>query len=586
MQQYAFTAEPLLNTANVWENGGAPQGQRYSSTVGTPTVAEYVLGRLADLGIDRVFGVPGDYSFPIDDAIETSTRLSWVVCANELNAAYAADGYARRRGASILTTTYGVGELSAINGVMGAKAHRVPIFHVAGEPSTRIQRLGLPTHHTMGDGVFGNFFTMSAACCGVSARITPDNAVQEMERVIGEALRLSQPAFIQIPQDFALMPVLGTPVHGAALPEAAKSRSESTEVAAAVRAINERLAVAKRPVAMPTLQVGRYHAQKQVLSFLKRSRIPFSLTTLDKGVLDERHPGYLGLYVGEKSAPATAGRAVLSADLVLCLGEVIQEDFNTGNWSAMLDPDRMIVLGPDYVRIDDRVFTACMLPDVVAGLARTAKPVPARRHPAPRQLPMTGKVTDLTSSAALYPRLQRFLQAGDILIVDGGSAVGKCAPLLLPEGVGFESQILWGSIGWATPCTLGVAMAEPDSRAITITGDGAHPLTANEIGVMGRYGVNPIIIVLNNGIYGAEDVASQRGHVYDDLARWNYHQLPAAMGCKDWYCARIQTVGELEAALDQARHHPGGVYLEVMIPDTESQPWPQPELDRLYKLKS
>jgi indolepyruvate decarboxylase len=41
------------------------------------TVVEYVIRRLADLGIDRAFGVPGDYSFPIDDAIEASDKLSW-----------------------------------------------------------------------------------------------------------------------------------------------------------------------------------------------------------------------------------------------------------------------------------------------------------------------------------------------------------------------------------------------------------------------------------------------------------------------------------------------------------------------------
>lgn len=550
-----------------------------------PRVAEYVLERLADLGIDRVFGVPGDYSFPIDDAIESSKRLNWVVSANELNAAYAADGYARRRGAAILTTTYGVGELSAINGMMGAKAHRVPVFHVVGEPSTRIQRLGLPTHHTLGDGVFGNFFDLSAACCGVSTLVTPDNVVDEMERVIREAFRLSQPAFIQIPQDFALMPVLGTPVKGIALQDLPRGRSNPAEVTAAVREINERLGRAKRPVAMPSLQVGRYHAKRQLAAFLKRSRIPFALTTLDKGVVDESHPGYVGLYVGVKSAPASAGEAVLSADLVLCLGEVIEEDFNTGNWSAMLDPERVIVVGPDYVRVDDRVFTACMLPDVLTKLARTAKPVPTRRYPAPRQLPMTGKAADPTSSAALYPRLQRFLRDGDVLIVDGGSAVGKCAPMLLPEGVGFESQILWGSIGWATPCALGVAMAEPDSRVVMVTGDGAHQLTANELGVMGRYGVNPIIIVLNNGIYGAEDIASERGHVYDDIARWNYHRVPAAMGCDGWFCVRVETVGELDAAMNEARNHSGAAYLEVMIPESESQPLPRSELDHLYKTR-
>src|SRR5664279_5176543 len=99
-----------------------------------PTIAEYVVDRLADLGIDCVFGVPGDYSFPFDDAIDVNPRLKWVVCANELNAAYAVDGYARIKGASILSTTYGVGELSALNGVMGCQGAAITRFPHCGRP--------------------------------------------------------------------------------------------------------------------------------------------------------------------------------------------------------------------------------------------------------------------------------------------------------------------------------------------------------------------------------------------------------------------------------------------------------------------
>jgi indolepyruvate decarboxylase len=547
------------------------------------TVVEYVIRRLADLGIDRAFGVPGDYSFPIDDAIEFSSSIKWVVCANELNAAYAADGYARRRGAALLTTTYAVGELSAVNGVMGAKAHRVPIFHVVGAPSTRIQRAGLITHHTLGDGIYGNFFDISAACCGVSAKITPDNVITEMERVIHDAFRLSQPAYIQIPEDYAVMPVQGIPVKGNRLPHVFRGKSNPLEVKAAVRAILARLKKAKRPIAMPSFQVKRYHAQPQLLSLLKRTGLPFTLTSMDKGVVDESHPNYLGLFAGKDSAPASAGKAALSADLILCVGEVLEEDFNVGSWSALLDPARKVILGPDYVKVGEQYFTSCMLPDVLAALARSAPRVKRAKHPAPKLLPMVGRSHDPISSAALYPRIQRFLQDGDNLVVEGGSCMFPCASLLLPKGASYEGQILWASIGWATPATLGVALAEPKRRTIMVSGDGAHQLTANEIGVMGRYGINPILIVLNNGIYGVEDVLSERGHVYDDLAGWNYHTLPAAMGCRDWFCTRIETVGDLESALVEARNHLGGCYLEVMIPETESQPLPKKTINHIYK---
>jgi indolepyruvate decarboxylase len=129
-------------------------------------------------------------------------------CSNELNASYAADGYARIRGAAMLATTYGVGELSAINGVMGAKAERSLVFHVVGMPSYQNKRVHKIAHHTLGDGVFGNFVELSAgaACC--HAVINPGNCVVEMERVIAEARRNNQPAYIAVPSDCALSPVV------------------------------------------------------------------------------------------------------------------------------------------------------------------------------------------------------------------------------------------------------------------------------------------------------------------------------------------------------------------------------------------
>src|SRR5260370_28188410 len=108
----------------------------------------------------------------------------------------------------MLATTYGVGELSALNGVMGAKAEKSLVFHVVGMPSYQHQRVGKIAHHTLGDGVFGNFVNLSAgaACC--HAVINPENCVIEMERVIAEARRNNQPAYIAVPSDYALSPVV------------------------------------------------------------------------------------------------------------------------------------------------------------------------------------------------------------------------------------------------------------------------------------------------------------------------------------------------------------------------------------------
>ena len=160
------------------------------------SVADYIVERLAAEGISHCFGVAGDYLFPICDAVDSSAKVKWIGCSNELNASYAADGYARIRGAAMLATTYGVGELSAINGVMGAKAERSLVFHVVGMPSYQHQRVNKIAHHTLGDGVFGNFVQLSgaAACC--HAVINPENCVVEMERVIADARRNINPRIL------------------------------------------------------------------------------------------------------------------------------------------------------------------------------------------------------------------------------------------------------------------------------------------------------------------------------------------------------------------------------------------------------
>ena len=202
------------------------------------------------------------------------------------------------------------------------------------------------------------------------------------------------------------------------------------------------------------------------------------------------------------------------------------------------------------------------------------------------QLPLAGSGSDQTTSASFYPRLQRRLKTGDTLVIETGTCMLHLNGMLLPEGVNAEEQGLWGSIGWATPACLGVAIAKTAGRVWLVTGDGAHQLTLNEIAVMGRYRIKPVIFVLNNGLYGVEDLISERGHAYDDLAPVNYHLLPAALGCRDWLTARVGTVAELDRILEAIDNHDGAAYIEVMIPNEESQPWPEELIDRGYKLRT
>lgn len=88
---------------------------------------------MRQLGVRSVFGVPGDFNLEFLDYIEADKGLSWVGNPNELNAAYAADGYARQtKKISALVTTFGVGELSALAGVAGSYSEKLGVVHIVG----------------------------------------------------------------------------------------------------------------------------------------------------------------------------------------------------------------------------------------------------------------------------------------------------------------------------------------------------------------------------------------------------------------------------------------------------------------------
>jgi indolepyruvate decarboxylase len=552
----------------------------------TPTVAEYVLTRLAQLGIDKVFGIPGDYAFSIDDAVEQIPSLEWVVCANELNAAYAADGYARIRGAAILTTTYGVGELSAINGVMGSLTHRVPVFHLVGMPSERLQVQNLITHHNLGDTNYNRFVPISSTATGVSAVLTPTNCVEELERVIREALRLSKPAYIAISELSGYSPLVGTPVTGKPLAEIKRQQSVPQELENAIGSILARLEKAKNPVAIVTALTARYGLRDQVHELLSKINLPAAIAPAEKGSLDESIPQFIGLYHGDFSNPASVKQVIESADLVLDIGGIILAELNAGLFTDNLDRSRMISIRDNHVQIDTKVFVNTAIDDVLAGLlAKVTTRTQAVVSEKVDLLPVLDSGNDKLSSANFYPRLQRCLKSGDTMVIETGTCMMHLNPMVLPEGVGAEGQGLWGSIGWATPATLGVCLAKKSGRTWMVTGDGSHQLTLNEIGVMGRYGIKPVIFVINNDIYGVEDFFSERGHVYDDIARLNYHLLPEAFGCKGWLTAKVGTVAELEDILGKIEKHDGAAYIQVLIPESESQPLPAEVIDRDYKLR-
>jgi indolepyruvate decarboxylase len=529
------------------------------------SVIQHVLSRLRDLGIKDIFGVAGDYAFPIEDAVCAREDMRWIGGCNELNAAYSADGYARIHGMAALSTTYGVGELSAINGIAGAYAEFLPVFHLVGMPASGTQATGQRVHHTLGNGEFDIFYNMAESVVCARAIMTPANCVDQTERLIRAALRERRPVYMGFPLDLANQPAVGT---------AQVMREPSTDPLAleeAVSAIVEALSSCDTACIVPGILVSRCGLAREVEAVVDASNLPFTTMFMDKCVLDESHPNYVGMYDG-KLMNEQVRAFVEECECVIGIGAMLT-DFNSGSFTARIDRSKSINILQNSVRVGAAIYGGVAMKDVLTLLAQR---IPRKDVPAPKVNGLgmpSGDPGDPITVEYLYPRWQQMLKPRDILIAETGTSSMGLGFAHMPEGATFQNQTLWGAIGWATPAAFGAAMAAPHRRTILVTGEGSHQLTAQEVCQFHRFGLKPIIFVLNNDGYLIERLLCENPEArYNDPAKWSYVKLPEALGCEGWFTARVTTCGALDEAIKAAESWTSGAYIEVVTDRHEAAP--------------
>ncbi len=530
------------------------------------TVIEHVLKRLNEIGVGDVFGVAGDYAFSVNDAIVEHPAINWIGCCNELNAAYAADGYARMRGVGALCTTYGVGELAAMSGIAGAYAENLPVFHLVGTPNLPTQESRALVHHTLGNGKFDLFGAMAESVVCASATMTPQNAASETERLISAALYHRRPVYMAFPSDVANAPVLGS-----AAP-LGMPNSDPRSLAAATDAVAAALNEADTACALPGVLLRRLGLQGAAAAFVDSSGLPFATMFADKSVLDENHPCYIGMYAGRlMEEPVRA--FVESCDVVVMIGAMLS-DGNTAGHTVRLDPAKAVTVDHHRTTVGATVYRDVEMADILAQLMGRITSRFPRPAIAPGTLaPSVSSGDDPITADSLYPRWANFFRLNDLIVTDTGTSSLGLAFAQLPERAEFHNQTLWASIGWATPAAFGAAIGAPDRRLILITGEGSHQMTAQEISQFGRRGLHPIIFVLNNSGYLSERMlCKDMALAYNDIAAWNYAELPHALGCQGWFTARVSTCRELDDALQAIEQADGAAYIEVVTEPYEAPP--------------
>ncbi|NDC82137.1 alpha-keto acid decarboxylase family protein [bacterium] len=521
------------------------------------TVGQYLLYRLKQLSVRHIFGVPGDFVLGFNKLIELTPDIEFINTCDEQGAGFAADAYARINGFGVICITYCVGGLKVANPVAEAFAEKSPVLVISGGPGVSERRENRLLHHRVRD-----FYTQKHVFDQLTVAATildhGERAISEIDRVIQAVVDHNRPGYIELPRDMVNYPISmlegSDPIRPTALPLGPRFNDM---VSTALAMIDR----AQTPVILVDAEIHRFRLHDTVRQFAETLNIPMAATVLGKSTISETHPLYIGVYEGGLGHDSVRD-VVESSDCQILLG-VLRSDMNTGVFTANLDPaksidltyDRLIVGGDCVESIPMGVFLDALIQSGIAPKSSRFIPHPPEHRPfVPEPVPV--------SVRRVFDAVNSRLTEDMVVISDVGDALFGAMDLVIQSHTEFISPAYYASIGFAVPASVGAALASPARRPIVIVGDGAFQMTGNELSTAIRYGLTPIIIILNNGGYGTE--RPMLDGPFNDIFNWNYSRLPeiynSGVGIK------IRSEHDLNTAIDLAVNDDTQCYvLEVIL---------------------
>jgi indolepyruvate decarboxylase len=540
------------------------------------TVGRYLVDRLHELGLEHLFSIAGDYSIEWLNRYVTPSPIAIIEEVNELNAGYAADGYARLKGIGALCATYSAGTLCAVNAVAGAFVEKVPIVMINGTPDIKktltFEQTGFSAHHfiTGRETDLQSFEHITAAAVRVD---NPDLAPVLIDYALTQCITERRPVYIELLQD--MVDLTCPPPRGTLSP--ARTMSDQANLAQSVAKVRERLAAAAKPLIWVGVEVDRLGLHKQTSSLIHQLNVPYVTELLSKAVLSEDDALFVGVLDGQASSTAVTDLA-RDSDFILALG-VWLTDINSLGWSPDLDKTAFVSL--DTVKFGTYFSPQVALEHLIDGLL--ADPVtrtgPNRSRPPAAAAPVTHGSHENITYQGFYDVVPAYIDDNTVIASDASMNYFGSLLLTVPAAGGFIVQSSYSAIGYAGPAATGICLAKNgDHRVLVFTGDGGFQMTAQCLSTQTRFGLNPIIFVINNGVYGVEQwladatVFTTGKPFYTScvLHPWNYSKLAEVFGCQGW---KVDTYGELRDAMSGALANSGGpslievVVAEKSIPD-------------------
>ena len=506
------------------------------------TIGEYLLKKLKSYGINHIFGIPGDYVVQFFDMIEQSP-IQHIGTTREETAGFAADAYARTNGMGAACVTYGVGGLSMINAVTAAYAEKSPLIVISGSPGIKERTEGALLHHKGRD-----FYTQQRIYEEITVASAlldePFTALNEIDRVLDAVYWHKRPGYIELPRDMVS-------IHGAVhkRPSTGEHYSDPEILDAALGNAITFINQSENPVILAGIELHRFGFRHKLLRLAEEKQIPVVTTLLGKSVMPEAHPLYLGIYGGAMGRTEIT-TLVETSDCLVILG-AFMTDVNLCIYTANLARSRSIYATSDKITVCYSTYEDVTFEDFLDGLC---SPQLAKRPEANLEWvlevaePFVMLSDQTLTVKRLFQHLNQFLNDELTVIPDVGDSLWGAADLRLPEQTEFISQAYYTSMGFAIPAAVGAQLGKPGSRPLVIVGDGAFQMTGTELSTTIRYGLNPIILVLNNQGYGTMRPLVEGP--FNEIENWDYTCVPELLGSGRAFAVR--TEGEFDTAMKAA----------------------------------
>jgi len=320
---------------------------------------------------------------------------------------------------------------------------------------------------------------------------------------------------------------------------------------------------AARPVILAGEEIHRFGLQNELLQLMEKTKIPVATTILSKSVISELHPLFVGIY-GGVIGHERARQIVESSDCLVILGASLS-DITLGMFTAQIDQKRTINVSAEklsvgyhsYDGVDIREFLKSLIDSATIAFHRTSidNIAPNRFHD--HNNASNERVQPSWNSSAedrkisikyLFQFVNSKITNNMIILADVGDALFAGADLVIRGNTRFLSPAYYASLGFSIPGGIGAQLADRSLRPLVLVGDGAFQMTGVELSTALRYELNPIVIVLNNGLYLTEEL--MLAGTFNSLQPWNYSKIPEVLGGGLGFV--IDTEAQLASAFSEA----------------------------------